>query len=645
MFARLFTFQRILFGHSIKINHINYYSSSFGIDFISMTLNEEEIPSVSDKSPISAKQHKINRKRSVRDILIDFPPISSKYTPIRVENRPFVPLVENDSRNPLGLFRLFITRQHCRIIANHTNIKANNYMEKEKENNHRVWTDTTDSEIEIFLGILILMGLDHLPATEDYWNQRPDKPVIMPILSAMSLGRFQQIKRFLKINNGQTEPIGLGQGPDWWKKLEPLATDFRKTSLKHCRPGSMISIDEQLVLFKGRSRHTLQITTKSAHKGFKIYSLCQDNYLLSFMFASKSSRISELKTVRQLGFLPKDKLTPSALLVIQLCKELPSSLNYHLFCDNFFTSTKLFKALRSIGIAASGTAKKGSGFPEELLAIRDVTSKGKDWGLQAHMVVDDKVLCMGWVANNGVQYMTTGHSPQDLYEMHYINPHKRYGIPETSLQPIVSYFPSTLAHSIPLLNQEVQRPLGLPIPAPIKEYNLHMGGSDGNAQQRAIYSYNRRTDRYWWPLFIFILDAAGLNAYKLYSLNSFDSEEIKFTRSEFLRRIALELISNQAGIRPGSSKISINTTIDALVPSPIHHYVRLEGRKRCVQCNAEKKRPSKRKGEPLAEISVDGRKRRRRGAQTIWACGGCNPIRPCCKKASCWEAIHMIGDE
>ena len=143
----------------------------------------------------------------------------------------------------------------------------------------------------------------------------------------------------------------------------------------------MISIDEQLVLFKGRSRHTLQITRKSAHEGFKIYSLCQDNYLLSFMFTSKSSRISELKIVRQLGFLPKDKLSPSALLVIQLCKELLSSLNYHLFCDNFFTSTKLFKALRSIGIAASGTAEKGSGFPGELLAIRDVTSKGKDWGL------------------------------------------------------------------------------------------------------------------------------------------------------------------------------------------------------------------------------------------------------------------------
>ena len=341
----------------------------------------------------------------------------------------------------------------------------------------------------------------------------------------------------------------------------------------------------------------------------------------------------------------KDGLTVSALVVIQLCKEPPSFLDYHLFCDNFFTSTKLFKALRSIGIAASGTAKKGSGFPEELLVIRDVTSKGNDWGLQAHMVIDDEVLCMGWVDNNGVQYMTTGHSPQDLNEIHYINPYKRHGIPETSLQPIVPYFPSTLAHFSPSPNQAVQWPLGLPIPAPIREYNLYMGGSDGNAQQRAVYSYDRRTDRYWWPLFIFILDAVGLNAFKLYSMNSFHLEEKKLTRSKFLRQIALELVSNQAGIRPVPPKVSINTAIDALVAPPVYHYVRLERKQRCMHCKVNKTRPSKRKGQPLAERDVNGRIKRRRGAQTIWACGGCHPIRPCCRKANFWEAIHMNWDE
>lgn len=52
-------------------------------------------------------------------------------------------------------------------------------------------------------------------------------------------------------------------------------------------------------------------------------------------------------------------------------------------------------------------------------------------------------------------------------------------------------------------------------PAPIVEYNIHMGESDENAQQRAYYSPHRSDRRYWWPLFIFLLEAAVLNAFKL----------------------------------------------------------------------------------------------------------------------------------
>ena len=60
------------------------------------------------------------------------------------------------------------------------------------------------------------------------------------------------------------------QNLDWWKKLEPLATDFRQASLKYYQPGRIISIDEQLIKVEGGSRHTLQITSKQAGKGFKI---------------------------------------------------------------------------------------------------------------------------------------------------------------------------------------------------------------------------------------------------------------------------------------------------------------------------------------------------------------------------------------
>ena len=196
----------------------------------------------------------------------------------------------------LDFFQLFITTQLCRTIAYHTNIKAHNHTEKEKENNHRPWYDIIGPEIEVFLGILLFMGMDHAPATEDYWNQCPDKPIFLSISQAMSLVRFQQIKRFLKLNNRRTEPPRIGKGVDWWKKLEPLATGFRQASLKYYQLGSIISIDEQLIKFEGRSCHALQITSKQAGKGFKIYSLCQNNYLISFFLPLKLVSFLKIKS-------------------------------------------------------------------------------------------------------------------------------------------------------------------------------------------------------------------------------------------------------------------------------------------------------------------------------------------------------------
>ena len=146
-----------------------------------MGLNEEEIPSVSDKSPVSAKQHKINSKRTVKSILADIPPPLSSYKPISIDDRPPRSLVNGLVDTPLGFFQLFITTQLCRTIAYHTNIKAHDHTKKEKKNNHRPWYDTIGPEIEVFLGILLFLGMNHAPATEDYWNQCPDKPIFLSI--------------------------------------------------------------------------------------------------------------------------------------------------------------------------------------------------------------------------------------------------------------------------------------------------------------------------------------------------------------------------------------------------------------------------------------------------------------------------------
>ena len=135
-----------------------------------------------------------------------------------------------------------------------------------------------------------------------------------------------------------------------------------------------------------------------------------------------------------------------------------------------------------------------------------MATKAKHWGLRTSTIVDDEVLCLGWVDNNTVQLMTTFHDPREFDRSYYLNPFKRHGILEGSVEPIISYYPLIYAHTTLVPDQTPLWPLGLPVPVPIREYNLHMGGSDENAQQRATYSYERRSDRYWWPFFIFSLD-------------------------------------------------------------------------------------------------------------------------------------------
>jgi hypothetical protein len=333
------------------------------------------------------------------------------------------------------------------------------------------------------------------------------------------------------------------------------------------------------------------------------------------------SKVSELKSARQLQFpATKWNLTSSSLIVIQLCRNLPSyeTVKYVVFLDNFFTNSRLFKALKTMGIGACGTAKSGCGYSIDLLRLRAAATKNKDWGKKAittikadKFVEDGDILCMAWVDLNTVQFMTTIHTIDDMETMVYKDIRRRHGIPPNSEV---------------IIDDQVK----LPFPGPIVEYNQHMGGSDGNAQQRSYYCPERSDRRYWWPLFIFILKGAVLNAFKLWKILYPDST---LSHLEFQRQIVKELLSNQAGIlRKKSSHISIISDQNEVVESC--KWEHLHKRTYCLACKSQL--PNLKRRRPLAEMEGNCTKRRR-ATQTIWQCKRCGP---CCKKEVCWDILH-----
>jgi hypothetical protein len=70
-------------------------------------------------------------------------------------------------------------------------------------------------------------------------------------------------------------------------------------------------------------------------------------------------------------------MTSFSLLMIQLCKCLSADQSHALFVDNFFISAKLFKALKTLNIEASETAKVESGFLKQLIRLRAAATKEK----------------------------------------------------------------------------------------------------------------------------------------------------------------------------------------------------------------------------------------------------------------------------
>ena len=74
---------------------------------------------------------------------------------------------------------------------------------------------------------------------------------------------------------------------------------------------------------KGRSKHTLQIPSKAAEKGYKIYSLCDHGYLLDFLFTSKIAKISGLEDLKPtIELYKKDAFNDSERAVLSLVKRI-----------------------------------------------------------------------------------------------------------------------------------------------------------------------------------------------------------------------------------------------------------------------------------------------------------------------------------
>ncbi|CAF4945841.1 unnamed protein product [Pieris macdunnoughi] len=247
----------------------------------------------------------------------------------------------DDMVNVMDFFRLVFPQNFIEYLVNCTNIYGNalcNTNKPHKRHSRRaVYRETNCEEMMKFLGLSLLSGQTKCHNQRKLFSQA-DTLYYHPIFSyTMSGRRYEQILRCMCVSDldakGEKKVASF---------IDTLTLNFRKVY----KPDEQLSLDESLMLFRGRLHFRQYIKSKKARYGLKFYELTSyDEYVLNVkMYSGKEDTdgdVDESKTEK---------------LVLRLMR--PYLLHgHHLFMDNFYNSVKFSQKLLDLKTHSTGTLR------------------------------------------------------------------------------------------------------------------------------------------------------------------------------------------------------------------------------------------------------------------------------------------------
>ena len=462
------------------------------------------------------------------------------FGPIR-EPGPHLPTTMEDPTG-LDMFQLFFDDSVVERLVRCTNEYAELKKDEKKYMYRRFKLETlTVQEMRRFLGILILLGINKVRNIRQVWNPR-NAQVMSTLFRLMTRHRFEAIASFLHVVSLDEEQE-LANDP--LKKIKPLHNYIKRKCFKLYQPLREVSIDERMVKNKGRHRFGQYMKSKPIKWGFKYWVLADPTgYSVDFdLYLGSAESHSE----NGLAYDVVQKLISP--LVYQ---------RYFLFCDNFYSSPKLFCDLLQEEVYCTGTVSinrrelpsdvKGL---KEAMGRRDITRGSGYWVKEPYSEVS---YCC-WKDSKPVLVMSTcypGHS------------HSRRRVKESTGN----------SHTT-----------DVPIPVSIQQYNRFMGGVDKSDQYLSYHNVNRKTDKYWKTPFFHLVDIALTNAFLLYNWLRMQAGLKRISENVFRDTLVQQTIDKYPILPP-------------VAPSPLpssfqigHGSKPTTSRARCAACQRRSARP------------------------------------------------------
>ena len=445
--------------------------------------------------------------------------------------------ISPDNTTPIAVFRSFFTEEVFNLIVEQTNIYGRQKFQRSRQNTNDRWQDVEIEDIELFLGIITVMGINELPRMKLYWSR--DNIFHNGFISAtMSRDRFLQIFYNLHLADNSLEPK---KGSHDYSKIykikkfmEILVSNFQK-NYKFGRHGS---IDETMVKFKGRSSFKQYLPAKPIKRGYKIW--CLGDSITGYLF---NCRIYVGK---------EDVVDNETLLGERVVLSLIDGHDFegkHLYFDNFFTSLSLLEKLRLRRISATGTIRADRVGISSQFTLKEKMERG-----EYKSIVTSNSVVFKWMDTKHVFLAS--------------NDCQNTGIVRISRR---------------LKNRQL---IEIDCPKAIKDYNKFMHGVDRFNQRMSCYLFDRKSRRNWLRLFIFFFNTSLVNSHICYN----QLVENKLSYLNYLVSVAESLCSDAERLNPGrpSNKVRHPSSPQRVAQLNAQMHLPVIGtRRRCAYCSTK----------------------------------------------------------
>ena len=373
-------------------------------------------------------------------------------------------------RQPSEYFRMFFTTELKNHIVYQTNLYA-------KQKNLRTNFVLEAHELDLFVGIIIYMGVISAPSITDYWALQTRVP---QVADYMSKNRFKIIRATIHFSDNEQARTSK----DRFFKIRPLFTKITKEFLKV--PETPVnSVDEVMVAYKGTMAGNLRqyICDKPDSWGYKLFCRSSDDGFIHDILMYQGEPTFE--THHQELSEEELKMSVTAKFVIVLAKTLKNPDRSAIYADNYFSSLSLAEYLMSkYKCRYVGTARENRVGHPPLQSVKAMNKKTVPKGEMDFASCDGLLVCR-WKDNKVVTLLST----------------------DAGVEPEAT---------VTRYDREAKEKKSMKCPNVVKQYNGRMGGIDKSDMLTHLYKTPMRSKRYYMRLFGYVIDLIICNAWLLY---------------------------------------------------------------------------------------------------------------------------------